>query len=368
MPSKPLSNEVLRETILAVARHDGRRDLAAKELGLDSRTVCDRLKLAEARGVVAAMPAELPEVEEDMDAFTDQLAARAEQIYDRHEAEKWQRIHLPDAGPYGLLVVGDPHLDDAKCAWHILKKHIALCAYNPRIFCVNIGDLHNNWVGRLERLYAEQETSKNTAYKLIRWLMHDCGLNWILSIAGNHDVWNDGYRILEMLHGQHVVLRDWGAKVVISSKDGRELRLDARHNFKGSSIWNDAHGPEREAITGELADLYVAGHLHYPSIKTRWIPSKGHIAHLVRAAGYKQIDTHAHHHGFAQANSGHSIFVLVKPYAEETEEWIQPFASVKAGVEALGDAITRWQNTHGEATKMPPSKTAKKRGNAQNAA
>jgi len=59
-----------------------------------------------------------------------------------------------------LLIFGDPHLDDNYCNWDVLTEHIDIAASHPRIFGMNIGDSHNNWVGRLMRLYAEQDTSR----------------------------------------------------------------------------------------------------------------------------------------------------------------------------------------------------------------
>ncbi|MFP3443133.1 hypothetical protein R0K18_35895, partial [Pantoea sp. SIMBA_133] len=75
-------------------------------------------------------------------------------------------IKVNETKPYAILAFGDPHLDDDGCAIPILRKHLDI-ASREGVYSINIGDTHNNWVGRLERLYAHQETSKNTGKRLV---------------------------------------------------------------------------------------------------------------------------------------------------------------------------------------------------------
>ena len=79
---------------------------------------------------------------------------------------QWFEIKVNERKPYGILMFGDPHLDDDGCNIPMLERHLTIAA-KPGVYSLNIGDTANNWVGRLERLYASQETSKNTGKRLI---------------------------------------------------------------------------------------------------------------------------------------------------------------------------------------------------------
>ena len=54
---------------------------------------------------------------------------------------------------------------------------------------INIGDLTNNWIGRLMSKYADQETTRQQAIKLIEWYLGSSGVYWAGVVGGNHDFW-----------------------------------------------------------------------------------------------------------------------------------------------------------------------------------
>src|SRR5260221_3586006 len=51
--------------------------------------------------------------------------------------------------------------------------------------CPIVGDLTDNWTGRLVRLYADQEMSKKQAWKLAKYLLKDTKIRWLCHILGN---------------------------------------------------------------------------------------------------------------------------------------------------------------------------------------
>ena len=64
---------------------------------------------------------------------------------------------------------------------------------------VNIGDVTNNWTGRLMKKYADQTTTVRRARRLAEWLMHDSGVKWLMWLVGNHDAWENGDEILRRI-------------------------------------------------------------------------------------------------------------------------------------------------------------------------
>lgn len=100
------------------------------------------------------------------------------------EAAKLIRCDVNIEGPIGLLVFGDPHVDDDGCDLETLRAHSDL-TQTPGVWGCNIGDTTNNWVGRLARLYAEQGTSAKQAWALAEWFVKRT--RWLFMIGGNHD-------------------------------------------------------------------------------------------------------------------------------------------------------------------------------------
>ena len=361
MAQAPLSDELAREAIAAVAKH-GSITTAAKALGLAWSTLDSRVKVAEQRGLSVATYSLVPEDDIPVPQILDQMAQRYTLRKENHDAKEWQSVTLPTEGPYGLLLVGDPHIDDDGADIPSLLKHIDLCK-RPDVYAVNIGDTVNGWAGRLVKKYADQETSRKTGYRLAEWFIKDSGLNWLLILLGNHDVWADGTEIFQRINSRHVVMRDWSAKLKLKTKgDGlkRTLRLFAAHDFKGHSQWNPLHGPLKASMMGDWAHLYACGHKH------NWgsfhIPNaeRDITSYVIRARGYKMIDSYAARGMFPNQSSGQSIFCIVDPYSQSEEGFLTCTPDVDLGLLFLDALKTRWQSTRDMSTNLPYSQTEKK--------
>jgi hypothetical protein len=363
MAQKPLSHSDIQDTISRLKTAGGNVRAAACQWGREndrpSATFESRAKATRLAGYwgrnengsvwfldtggpvarTAAVPtaSELPDDDEPVEAIIDMMVRRYEKRKAHHSAKRWRRFDVPTDGPYGLMVFGDPHIDDDGCDWPLLKRHCALAASTPALYAVNIGDTTNNWSGRLARLYAEQETGRTTARKLVKWLLNDSGVPWWLWILGNHDTWPGptGADTLDRFKPHSVTMEDWGAKVTLVSPNGAEFRVHASHDFSGHSQWNPLHGPMKEARWGDQAHLYVAGHKHNWSLFAGEHEHKGSLFWLARAKGYKALDSYADRLGFGSQAHGASILAVVDPGAVGTPSHVSCFADPEEGVEFL---------------------------------
>ena len=94
---------------------------------------------------------------------------RVESFVRKVEYEESHRLitaHVRIPGPYGVLHFGDPHLDDDGCDWISLQNDIDAIKSTPALFCANVGDTTNNWVGRLAHLFGQQKTTAKEAMVL----------------------------------------------------------------------------------------------------------------------------------------------------------------------------------------------------------
>lgn len=301
----------------------------------------------------------LPDAREPLNDIIAHRVRRFEREAARRRAERWHPITLAESGPFGAMFFGDPHLDDNGCNWPLLLRHVELCR-RPGVYGVCVGDKSNNWVGRLVREYADQETAKSDARRLVSWFLRDAGINWAFCVMGNHDVWNEGDAILGLIADQATYFPHWEARVELRAA-GAAFRVHCRHDFPGSSIYNKTHGPSRAALFGGEAELYVCGHRHTFATQSFEQEESGRLVHAVRARGYKEADTYATVCGFAQGQAGASVFVLFNPAAETPAGRITTFADPALGVQVLEALRSKGGRQNAEGRRGRQSRPAKAR-------
>ncbi len=243
------------------------------------------------------------------------MKKRNKKRIDHAEAKKWFSIKLKDNKPIAIVFFGDPHLDDDCCNWELLEEHIKLVASHKRIYGINIGDSHNNWAGKLMRIYAEQETSRRTAYKLVKWFLFDSGIKWLVWLLGNHDSWADGIDRMKAMGANAVVMEDWRAQFKLVFPNGTEVLVDAAHDHKGSSEWNELHAQLKVARTERTPHIVVAGHRHTPGLAERYNPHDPSIPKtwLCRLNSYKWKDSHAWQGGFYNHTGPPAMMAVIDP-------------------------------------------------------
>ena len=163
------------EAMQALADENGNQSAAARRLGIKRETFRGRIARASQLGITAhGKPNEgpvLPDFPADdipIEKVIDQMCERFEMRRASHAAHTWFPIKFPDDQPIGIMWWGDPHLDDNGCNMPLIKRYAEICKTTEGLWSANIGDTTNNWIGRLVRLYADQDTSLKTARRLAK--------------------------------------------------------------------------------------------------------------------------------------------------------------------------------------------------------
>lgn len=339
MGAPPLPDKVARAALEALEKH-GTIQGAANALGIKRQTMQSRLKTARAMGlkppgeVADIVFPDLPSSELSAKELIQQASVRFERHRDARDARRWMEIKVKSIKPIGVCFMGDPHIDNNGCNWPLLNEHIGLLEKTEGLYAVNLGDLTDNWVGRLVRLYADQEMSKKQAWKFAKYLLKDCDIKWLCHIIGNHDAWNDGPYLIKANARPLVPVEDWQSRFQIVFPKGRPVRVHAAHNFPGNSIWNNMHGPQKASMLLEQADIYAAGDKHNWGINEGENSQRGFHYHLIRARGYKFIDSYADQLGFASQRFGASITAIIDP-AVEDDTRIQCFSDLAEAADFL---------------------------------
>jgi len=261
------------------------------------------------------------------------LHARFKQKKRHRESKKWININMKSNKPIGLLWLGDPHIDDKYCDWDQLKHHLDIVQKNDNIYGCSLGDQQNNWIGRLSRLYGEQDTSHKTAWRLVEWLITE--MNPLILIGGNHDMWSGAGDPLRWISEPHTVFEDWEARIQLNFPNGTYSRIHAAHDMPGHSQFNALHAQGKMARLKGTADLYISGHRHNWALSQIELVEQESTAWLARARGFKYHDTFAYVKGFEQQKFGQSILQVIDPEDTNPVSRVQCFADPAQGARYL---------------------------------
>ena len=239
-----------------------------------------------------AMPKEI-----DVEDLVEERVKKFDRKAKKKNYEKLVSINVLQDGPIGIAHFGDPHVDDDGTNIGMLLQHAKLVKKTKGLFGGNVGDVQNNWVGRLGRLYGEQSTSAKESWKLTEHFI--TMVPWLYLCGGNHDAWSGQGDPLEYMVGQPTVYANHQVRLNLKFPNGKQVRVNCRHNFKGHSMYNTAHGITKAAMMGWRDHILTAGHTHVSGYQVVKDPMSGLISHAIRCGSYKTFDGYAEALGLA---------------------------------------------------------------------
>ena len=145
-------------------------------------------------------------------------------------------------------------------------------------------------------------------------------MNWLYLVAGNHDVWSGDGDPLDFIMRDHKGLYEkWGARMRLVFPNGKEITVNARHTFKGNSIWNTAHGVARAAQTGWADHILTCGHTHVSGYQVLKNPANGLISHALQVASFKIMDSYADKLGLDDKNIFNCPVTIIDPQYDDDD-------------------------------------------------
>jgi hypothetical protein len=273
--------------------------------------------------------APIPDPSVPIQELVDRLKADFSRGKAFHEALKWHEKKFSTNEPIGIGFIGDPHVDNPGTDWPLLDKHLELFERTPGLYGLNLGDTTDNWVGNLARLYAYSAVTKSQAIQLAEYVIKR--VKWLGIIMGNHDLWSGADNPLEWIaRSVHAATHEWEAKIRITFPNGWERRIWARHDFPGHSQFNPTHAQRKKQLWTGAAHVYAAGHRHEWAITHNEDGERGESI-LLRARGYKSIDSYATVKGYESQSSGSTVCVVFDP----NNRTMNAFADLQEGAEFL---------------------------------
>jgi hypothetical protein len=277
------------------------------------------------------IPSELPTADELLARRSTQFARKKTAIDARHLIP----VRVTCDGPIGIVHMGDPHVDDDGTDIDTLRRHVGIINQTDGLFGANVGDFSNNWVGRLARLYGQQTLSAAEAWVLVEWLVRST--QWIYLVGGNHDLWSGaGDPIQWMARAARVQYEAHGMRIGLQFPGGREIRINARHDFSGRSQWNTAHGPAKAAQLGWRDHVLVCGHTHVSGYQVLRDPASGLISHALRVGSYKTYDRYAEEKGLPNQTFMVAPVTIIRPqFADDDNRLITVVFDAESGADYL---------------------------------
>lgn len=313
--------------------------LAGEELGMSRTGVKDRLEMARRRGLLGDPGFEVEQPPSEDLPIGDLLTRRKKQYAQLHDAKVARRlidVKIKVDGPIGIAHFGDPHTDDDGCDIAKLEADQNTVAKTKGMFGANLGDLQNNWVGRLSHLWSQQSTSAKEAWKLTEW--HINALPWLYLVGGNHDAWSGSGDPLDWIMRQQPGVFGYnGTRLNLKFPNGKQIRINARHDFTGHSMWNPNHGPMKAAQGGWRDHILTCGHKHVSFMSGPLKdPATGLLTWALRPAGYKRIDRYADEKGLPDQNAFAACTTIIDPqYADDDVRLITCLPGVEEPAEFL---------------------------------
>lgn len=271
---------------------------------------------------------------------------------EHHDARSMINVGVKMDGPIGLTMLGDPHLDDNGCNWPQLISDLENVGKTEGMMLAQIGDVRNNWVGRLAKLYANQSMTSSEAREVIEWLFKE--RPWLFMVKGNHDHWNnEGGDVLDYIARAAEIGADMAeheARVALNFPNGNVVTIRARHNFAGKSMYNTTHGMVKAALLGRKYDIMVCGDWHHSGYSQKGFSHGGWgfqadgpiVSHMIRLGAYKEMDAFAEEKGFEEENYAPAAVAIINPYAKQSYDKVVVMNSVEHGCDYLTYLRKRW--------------------------
>ncbi len=342
------------DVIQAFEANGGNIAKAAKAIGLTHNAVRSRLRTLELEGRYAFVgkreqlireaarprtfdPPVLPSEEIPTDQLLEQRKRQFSQRQKYEEASRLIRVRVRVAGPIGILHFGDPHLDDDGTDIEAIEGHCKVARNMEGMFAACVGDLTNNWIGRLARLYATQSTSAVQAWQLAEWYIAELRGSLLYLIGGNHDAWSGAGDPLKWIAKQNDALyKPSECRLELLLPDGQRPRINARHDFSGHSMWNPAHGPMKALTMGVRDHIAIAGHKHESAYALLKCPETRITMHAIKVSTYKTYDRYAKERGFRDQTLSPCAVTTINTNLPETHpDYIKVFWDPVAGADYL---------------------------------
>jgi hypothetical protein len=219
-----------------------------------------------------------------------------------------------------FVFVADQHIGSPGTDIERVFEEAKLIASMRNTYPVTLGDIAENAIiQKLLHLNMNNPISITDGWIMFEKYMEILGPKAI--VGGNHD--NDWTQnTTGMDYPRHMAARyapnalyDTDDCRLVISVQGVEFPTRIRHKWKGTSIYNPTHGPERGQKWDQDFVLGVSAHIHTCGV-ARQFNAGGRHGLAVLCGSYKTLDSYASEQGFPKPNGSTAVAVLFDAESE----------------------------------------------------
>lgn len=240
----------------------------------------------------------------DIEAIKEAARRRHQQKH-RRAAKKKRQVVRFDVGPVMIAFIGDQHFGNAGTDVDRAFAEQEMICQTPGAYVWQMGDVVDNFiVGRLKAQNMKPSAPVWEQWELAKHYFEQFDDRLIAYVGGNHGAWTLQQTSVDYRRDicPNGVLFD-GDDVKSKIKVGRHTyRLWSRHQWSGSSIYNQTHGQERAArFNDPKYDFYIGAHNHSGAVYREFV-HEGRRKAAIQIGTYKVHDDYALKIGFPEHN------------------------------------------------------------------
>jgi hypothetical protein len=254
-----------------------------------------------------------PHAAPDIQRIREDAERRFAEKHRRSESKRHQTIRFP-YGPVCIFFVGDQHIGNAGTDVRRMYEERDLILRTPGAYVWMMGDVVDGFIiGKLIAENMKPSTPIWEQWLLARDYLHSFGDRLVSVVSGNHDAWH------LMLTGVDYAKDICPDGVLYDGDDIRasvyvghsEVRVWARHQWMGNSIYNPTHGQERAArFNSADYDVYVGAHVHKGAMVREFVLNEQRKVSVLTGT-YKQHDDFGLRMGFPQHDASTACALII---------------------------------------------------------
>jgi hypothetical protein len=227
-----------------------------------------------------------------------------------------QTIEVKDGKPIAVVFFADLHIGNKYTDYRLLKSDMDIIKQTPGMYCVGVGDLWDNWIGKLARMQAEQACNFADELSLLEWFVTELEPKWLALVLGNHGfrtVRQANVDILQrLLRNKKILYDQHGMRFRLSVGDA-SWKVKVQHKWPGLSQYNQTHPLEKDRVFYEDHDIAVGAHTHVGTL-IRPNLYKNKLVYNIMVGTYKMDDDFAKQIGATKispaGNRGNASLIL----------------------------------------------------------
>lgn len=311
-----MREQVVRENLIEFGGSLTQIEIAEK-YSIPKSSVNDTVRVLRSREQVTVTGQTPDDLDEDPMESIEAMLKRQERTERLANLKKNQVVAIDSDKPVGVTLFSDIHWGatglDVKAL--VADTEIVRDADGMYAFC--LGDLTDNWIGKLAGIAGEQSVSVPQEKAAAEWWLEQLAGKMPVVVAGNHDNRSITQAHIDyvhgMLRGSQLLYGKDEVRFTLKVGDG-EWRWKCRHLFKGNSQWNETHAAEKDGKMRDVWDFAASGHYHKPTIiRPFYNEMRDKLCYACNIGTYKGEDDYATMLGYRHHKTEYTATIIYFP-------------------------------------------------------